>query len=317
MCKLNLQILNIKDTPSIINWLLTGLVFIFCFHSNNLKAQIGSIGGFNSISLSQKNDLVLSFGKIFEPGSLSFSELNAYETQVAYAFNRHLAVQAGYHTFYRSHRDVSDLCETNNCKNYLEDQLFNISFGGFFSYNLKKSLFLQNKKRNYKYVNKAQLLFDAYLSYGKSINVTNHSQGFLSPGTLYPSSTLKFDSYHIQTNISYNGNFSGLSFSVMSGIIDFNKISNFGNVPFSLENLISVLSIKTIFPFYGYQFKIWAGIGQFKLVYSKSRKTILDEKYSNQKISNYLYSTENLNQLALQFNLDFLSKKKKLGMRRK
>jgi len=55
--------LNIKDNPLLIKWVFIGLIFVFCFYQNSLKAQIGSIEGFNTINLSQKNDLIFSVAR--------------------------------------------------------------------------------------------------------------------------------------------------------------------------------------------------------------------------------------------------------------
>lgn len=299
--------MNIKNNPSINTSISIGLILIFCFYQYNLKAQIGSIGGFNTINLSQKNDLVFSLGGNF---SKSLSNLNAYDIQAAYAFNSYLGAQLGYHNFSIPHFEISDLCESKNCKRNYDNRLFNIAIGSFFSYDLKKSLFLQNQKRNYQYASKINLLFEAYLSYGKSKNVKNYFSSGL-PDILYPRSLLKFDSYQIQTNFSYNGNFSGFNFSAMYGIIDFNKISIFGNIP---QDFVNVLATKSLYPVYGVHFKIWVGVKQIKLLYSINRKTFLDKNDSFSNINTYFgraYNRNYLRQLTVQINLAYLKIKKK------
>lgn len=307
--------MNIKDNPLLIKWVSIGLIFGFCFYQNSLKAQIGSIEGFNMINLSQKNELIFSVGRNFFPGSNYSDNLNAYDLQVAYAFNKHLAVQLGYHNFSLNNSRIADLCESNNCKKYYSNHLINIAIGGFFNFNMKKSLFMQDKKRSYKFANKAHLLLDAYLNYAKSRNITNYFNfsSLDSFGDVYSSSTLKFDSYYIQTNISYSGNFSGLSFSVIHGIIDFNKINGFGNAT-PMIDLASTLSLKSVYPFYGIQFKVWAGTKQTKLVYSIHKKTFLGKEDFIHKTYNRFwrqYYDKFMKQLSLQINLSGLKKSKR------
>lgn len=267
-----------------------------------MKAQIGSIGGFNTINLSQKNDLVLSYGKSFRKNE---SNLRIYDVQAAYAFKKYLAVHAGYHSF--STFDW-DSCTDEKCRNAYDNRLLNIGLSGFVRHDLNKTFLLKNQKRHYQSANKTHLLFEAYLSYGKSKNVRNYS----STGSA-PNITLKFDSYQMQTNFSYQGNFSGFSFSAMYGIIDFNKISQFGNIGNAssyVENLFRTLEEKAIYAIYGVHFKAWVGTKQVKLLYSINRKTFFDKRSQFSNINDHFLGVY-YRQLTIQINLKNLKIKKK------
>lgn len=305
--------MNVKNNTHItklicIGWFLFGFI---C--QNNLRAQIGSIGSFSTTNLVKKNELALSVGRICQRDLM---DLNSYDVQVAYAFHQYLAVQAGYYNYIKPHRRTTVGCITKNCEKEYINHSFYAAIGGFYKHDLRRTLFRKNKKRSYRYTNKSHLLFDVYLSYGKSINKQSYYLG-REPRLFYPNSVVKFNNYHLQSNFWLNTTFAGAGFSVMYGFIDFSKIELTGIVP-DWENFIETLTLKSVSPFYGVQFKIWAGTKHLKLVYSIKRKTFIDNRlpplnlnnyFNDVYFVNYLYYGSYLKQLALQINLAVFKKK--------
>ncbi len=284
-----------------------GCFLALYFQAYDAIAQIGSLGGFGISNLSEKNEIALYSGRNFLEGV----DLKSYDVQVAYAFHKHMAIQAGYYKYTRPHRRIVDGCQTDNCEIEYINHSFKLSIGGFYQYDLRRSLFRKNKKRNYIYTNKNHLLVDVYASYEKSINWQSYfliRQPLMTP----PNTTINFDNYHIQSNFSWNTTFIGGSFSVIYGFININKLVLFGVVP-NRDNLIDRFTMNVLNPFYGIQFKLWVGTKQVKLMYAINRQTFMDNRIEQINLNAYfnnVYSWNYLKQLALQINFNAFKIKK-------
>lgn len=279
------------------------VLFILLFHFN-LSAQIGSIGGFNNISLSYKNDLVLSAGTNFSQ-SLNYEEdevydnFKIYDTQIAYAFFKYLGIQAGYQRFILFNDEELNLCESIGCKQSNRDHYFNAAISAFYTFDLKK---ISSKNKNTidsKLTNKAHILLNAYVGYGKGINKLNIINRF--NWLWYSGYIMHFDNYYFQPDFMFNGRFIGGGFSAFYSIIKFNKIILLNTPIRDIENLVSNIEEHPTARVYGLNLKIWAGVKQIKLVYNINRKYILNNNLLNSEHSKTHNNYSHL--ISLQLNL--------------
>jgi len=294
---------NLKPIGSIYS---IAVLFFLLLHFN-LTAQIGSIGGFNNIGLSYQNDLVLSAGTNFNQ-SLNYEDRNlyhhfkTYDAQAAYAFYKYIGVQAGYQRFLLFNDEELNLCASKSCKQSNSDHYFNVAIGAFYTFDLKKTL-LKNNDKDYKLANKAHIIFDVYLGYGKGFNTTNilNRNGYTREMEWNSSYTLKFDNYYIQPDFMFNGHFIGGGFSAFYSFIKFNKINLLSEPTNSTNDLISMIEENPVNRVYGLNFKLWVGIKPIKIVYNINRKYIVNNDYIQ---AEYISIFNNYSHLvSLQFNL--------------
>jgi len=274
-------------------------IIIICLLPVKLKAQIGNLGGFNTIDLAYKNDLVLSVGKNFSQSlkisdDRLFKDFKNYDLQAGYAINKFLSVQAGYHSFFVFNDDSLNLCSGKGCEQAYNNHYFNLAIGAFYTHDLTKTLFLKNNKKDHKLINKAHILFNVYLGYGKGFNkrsILLRSRQYQEEWYWDSAFTLKFDNYYLQPNFMFNGNFIGGGFSAFYGLLKFNKIVLFGEQRNSTLGFIEEINEKPTAQVYGLNFKLWIGIKQLKLVYNVNRKYIINNEnyneYYNDVFNNY------------------------------
>jgi len=270
--------MTFKDNPIFFRLFLkvslTIILLFFCFFS---KAQIGSLGGFHTIHLANKGDLVVSLGK--SSSQIVYAPFNSpkkpaiYETQVAYVLNKYLSIQAAYHSFIQYTDQEKMICQHKKCMQSYNNNFFHLAIGTYKKFDLKRALFFQNKKRNYKVINKSHLLFDCYINYGKSHNLVNYHTRINRDEYSWGSSTiLKFDQFNIQSNFNFNSSLWGIGFSTIYGLVKFNKIVVLKETSSRSKQLIAELREKRVHSIYGLNYQFWLGIKHVKAVYSIQKK---------------------------------------------
>lgn len=276
-------------------------VFLFLLSYYSLNAQIGSLGGFNNIGLSNKNDLVLNAGLNFSQ-SLNYEDnriydnFKTYDAQIAYAFYKHLGVQAGYQNFILFNDDNLNLCESQNCKQSSRDHYFNVALGAFYKFNLNKTTSI---KKDHQLLDKAHILLDIYVGYGKGMNTSNILN--FNGSTWNSGYILHFENYYLQPDFMLNGRFTGGGFSTFYSLVKFDKIILLRSPLDSTTELINSVEEFPTARIYGLNFKLWLGLKQVKLVYNLNRKYILNSNKINNEYGKIFNNYSNL--ISLQLNL--------------